>query len=252
MELENIADLLVVENRGGRRDLETSVTTARLRVRSPPTTPLFMYFIYDTETSGVGPDAHLMQVGAVVLDSALNEVGHYNALVQLPDECEIHPKAFEAHGLTRERVNAEGVNAAVALGALRALALGPQSPAALAIAFNNKFDIAMLDAMSKRYMVPNPLDGLGHLCMMTKMTGICKLPGKWRGSYKWPKLQEAYMYCYGRPFDGAHDALSDVRATAAVWRWYQAHSAKPGAGHTRAVQQALAMGHAAIANLNLV
>lgn len=211
-----------------------------------------MYFIYDTETSGVGPSAHLMQVGAVVLDSALNEVGSYSTMVQLPDECEIHPKAFEAHGLTRARVNAEGVNAAVALGALCALARGPGAPAALAIAFNNKFDIAMLEAMSKRYMVPNPLDGLGHLCMMTKMTDICKLPGKWRGSYKWPKLQEAYMYCFSRPFEGAHDALADVRATAAVWRWYQAHSAKPGAGQNDSVQQAIAMGHAAIASLNLV
>lgn len=211
-----------------------------------------MYFIYDTETSGVGPSAHLMQVGAVVLDSALNEVGSYSTMVQLPDECEIHPKALEAHGLTRARVNAEGVNAAVALGALRALARGPGAPAALAIAFNNKFDIAMLEAMSKRYMVPNPLDGLGHLCMMTKMTDICRLPGKWRGSYKWPKLQEAYMYCFSRPFEGAHDALADVRATAAVWRWYQAHAAKPGAGQNDSVQQAIAMGHAAIANLNLV
>ena len=215
-----------------------------------------MYFIYDTETSGVGPTAHLMQVGAAMLDSALNEVGSYSTMVQLPDGCEIHPKALEAHGLTRARVNAEGVNAAVALGALRALVLGAHAgapgPAALAIAFNNKFDIAMLEAMSIRYKVQNPLDGLGHLCMMSKMTDICKLPGKWRGSYKWPNLQEAYMYCYGRPFEGAHDALADVRATAAVWRWYQAHAAKPGAGHTSAVQQALAMGHSAIANLNLI
>jgi len=211
-----------------------------------------MYFIYDTETSGVGPTAHLMQVGAVMLDSALNEVGSYSAMVKLPDECEIHPKAFDAHGLTRERVNAEGVDCPTALCALRALARGPGAPAALAIAFNNKFDIAMLGAMSERYKTPNPLEGLGHLCMMTKMTDICKLPGKWRGSYKWPKLQEAYMYCYSRPFDGAHDALSDVRATAAVWRWYQAHTAKPSAGHTSAVQQALAMGHSAIANLNLI
>jgi DNA polymerase III epsilon subunit-like protein len=38
-------------------------------------------------------------------------------------------------------------------------------------------------------------------------------------SFKWPKLTEAYRHCYDRDFDGAHDALADVRATADVFRW---------------------------------
>jgi len=53
---------------------------------------------------------------------------------------------------------------------------------------------------------------------MQLMTPICKLPSQ-RQTFKWPKLQEAYNFCFKEDFKGAHDALSDVRATARVLRW---------------------------------
>lgn len=46
--------------------------------------------------------------------------------------------------------------------------------------------------------------------------GICKLPGQY-GDWKWPKLTEAYQHAFGKTFDGAHDALADVRACKDVY-----------------------------------
>jgi DNA polymerase III epsilon subunit-like protein len=51
---------------------------------------------------------------------------------------------------------------------------------------------------------------------MKATTSICKLPGKY-GDYKWPKLQESHLHFFGKEFEGAHDAMADVRACAAVY-----------------------------------
>jgi DNA polymerase III epsilon subunit-like protein len=49
-------------------------------------------------------------------------------------------------------------------------------------------------------------------CTMKGTTNLCKLPGQY--GYKWPKLEELHTYLFGVSFDGAHDALEDVKATA--------------------------------------
>ncbi len=35
--------------------------------------------------------------------------------------------------------------------------------------------------------------------------------------YKWPKLQETYKFLFGEEFEGAHDAMADVRACARIY-----------------------------------
>lgn len=57
-------------------------------------------------------------------------------------------------------------------------------------------------------------------CTMKAMTGYCKIPGAY-SDYKWPKLTEAFRHVKGMDFDGAHDALADVRACVEVYRWLQ-------------------------------
>ena len=54
-------------------------------------------------------------------------------------------------------------------------------------------------------------------CTMKATTPICKLPGKFGNDYKWPKLQEAYKHLFNEEFQGAHDAMADVRACARVY-----------------------------------
>jgi len=46
---------------------------------------------------------------------------------------------------------------------------------------------------------------------MQESTNLCKLPGP-RG-YKFPKLEELHKVLFGCNFEGAHDALDDIKAT---------------------------------------
>jgi hypothetical protein len=48
---------------------------------------------------------------------------------------------------------------------------------------------------------------------MELSTEILKLPNP-RGGYKWPNLTELHTYLFGKGFDGAHDAMADVKACA--------------------------------------
>lgn len=51
------------------------------------------------------------------------------------------------------------------------------------------------------------------VCTMLSSTDYCKIPGGY-GKYKWPKLIELHLKLFGVGFDGAHDALEDVKACA--------------------------------------
>lgn len=47
-----------------------------------------------------------------------------------------------------------------------------------------------------------------HVDTMKSTTNICKLPGNY--GYKWPKLEELYVFCFSKSPDGSlHDALTD-------------------------------------------
>lgn len=52
------------------------------------------------------------------------------------------------------------------------------------------------------------------ICTMQHSTNICKLPGRYKETYKWPTLTELHLYLFEKGFDGAHDALADVIACA--------------------------------------
>jgi hypothetical protein len=47
---------------------------------------------------------------------------------------------------------------------------------------------------------------------MEASTDFCKIQGYY--GYKWPKLSELHIKLFGEDFDGAHDALADIEATA--------------------------------------
>lgn len=59
-----------------------------------------------------------------------------------------------------------------------------------------------------------------RICTKEVGTAYCKIPfstqqRRYPGSkenYKWPKLSELHQKLFGRDFEGAHDALTDVRA----------------------------------------
>ena len=60
------------------------------------------------------------------------------------------------------------------------------------------------------------LDDKKEYCTMLQSTNICKIVSN-RSTYKWPKLEEAYMHFFGEELIGAHDALTDVMACKRIY-----------------------------------
>lgn len=48
------------------------------------------------------------------------------------------------------------------------------------------------------------------ICTKEMGTDLCELPGPY--GWKWPKLIELHEFLFNKGFDGAHDALADVKA----------------------------------------
>ncbi len=190
-----------------------------------------MKLFFDTETTGLADfrapiDApsqpRLVQLAAILTTDDLQEISAVNLRVR-PDGFVIPAQAAGVHGVTTEMATATGIRGGAALEVFIALA----QPASVLVAFNFDYDrIVMGNEFAKCGFAQSIFELRPGFCAMKPMTNVCRLPGA-RG-YKWPKLQEAYQHCFGKPFEKAHDALADVRATIAVYGWYQKNCvAKP-------------------------
>jgi len=83
-----------------------------------------------------------------------------------------------------------------------------------ATAYNKSFDFNFLKS---RGLKINELP-----CPMMLSTDICKLPGRY-GSYKWPKVQEAYDHLFGKTdYVETHRGCDDaIHEAAIVYKLYQ-------------------------------
>jgi DNA polymerase III epsilon subunit-like protein len=177
---------------------------------------------FDTETTGVSnfkaPPSHptqpfLMQLGALLVDSETQEDRAKLSLLCKPDIWKaVDPGAERVHGLSAELCDQYGVPSSVALLLFNNLVM----QADRIVCHNTAFDLLIMRAMAHRLEKPDRTKGKDTFCTMTAYTGICKLPGT-HGGYKWPKLSEAYFHVFGENFEGAHDALSDVIPTKAIY-----------------------------------
>jgi DNA polymerase III subunit epsilon len=168
------------------------------------------YLFFDTETAGFnGP---ILQLAWILADESGEVLEQCKTLINHSIQYAINLKALEIHGITKEMCEAYGVDP---FGEIVRL-LAQMSVADKIVAHNLAFDWDMLAKDRTRYNVTDPMPLHSKVfCTMKATTEICKLPNPNGGSgYKWPKLQELHVYLFGEEFDGAHDALADVRATA--------------------------------------
>jgi DNA polymerase III epsilon subunit-like protein len=181
-----------------------------------------MILAFDTETTGKAffklPVSHpdqprIIQLGAILYDLDWNVRAEVNLIakgIPIPEE------AAKVHGITTEIAQKCGVPPSTLLSAFVELS----EHATVVVAHNFQFDRFMLAIEAARQMdVIGKFDHLVDIsfCTMLAMTDICKIPGPYGN--KWPRLQEAHQYALGKPFEGAHDAMADVRACAAIYRW---------------------------------
>lgn len=195
----------------------SKVNPAAAGLRSP------LILVFDTETSGFpaagGPDAHIMQLAAVLVRAGgaqMEVVAKLCTLVRLPAGAFVHPKAAAVTGLSAARCNAEGRAPAEVWREFSEMA----GRASAVVGHNIEFDLRMAVEFCRIHGLPNPVAHLPSFCTMKLMTPHCKIPGKYKGSYKWPTCAEAYRFVMnGATFDNAHDALADVLATVVSLSW---------------------------------
>lgn len=184
-----------------------------------------MYLVFDTETSNIPSDkislydenqSYLMQIAMCLLDDKFEKQFSFSSYIKVPSTIKVSEGAFKAHGLTTQKVNKFGIDPQPALIIYNELLKQSQ----VVIGYNTPFDLGVLDLEFGRIGI-RVRENFPFLCMMRTMTDICKLPGKFPGKYKWPKLSEAYKYCFGRELEGAHDAMEDVIATCEIFHWFK-------------------------------
>lgn len=169
---------------------------------------------FDTETSGLPNDSpdltkqpHIVQLAAILVDPDGNELHSINTIIA-PTDWTIDLGASNVHGITTERAKEVGIPGVIAFGFFSNLC----RKASTIVAHNIAFDSTLMSLEFKRLSKDAIHLAPTQFCTMKATTNICKIPGRFPGQYKWPKLEEAHRFFFNEDFDNAHDALADVRA----------------------------------------
>ena len=177
-----------------------------------------MYLFFDTETTGIprnykAPASDLrnwprmVQLAWLLADEEANEIASAEYLVR-PDGFTIPKDAARIHGITTEMAAKNGIDLKSILSGVTPYI----QKASVLIAHNMQFDEKILGAELLRTGCPNLVETKQRQCTMQGATNYCRLPGPY--GYKWPTLQELYWKLFNERFEGAHRALTDVRACA--------------------------------------
>lgn len=180
-----------------------------------------MYIAFDCETTGLPKSYNgawsdlknwprLTQFGFILFDETGKVYEEYQSMIK-PDGWVV-PKEqfFIENNMSTERCEKEGRPIAIVLRQFQEAL----KQADLKIAHNINFDNPIVGSEMIRAGITHELFQFKRgICTMRSTTNICCLP-KARGyGYKWPKLIELHNFLFGCDFEGAHDALDDVKAT---------------------------------------
>ncbi len=184
------------------------------------------YLFFDTETTGL-PNFYkepsdpvqprICQLGAILSDEEGRVKAEINLLIK-PDNYVISPELSAIHGITQEDAMKYGLSIKGALSIFDRLLCMSK----MVIAHNVKFDLFMLKIESTLSGVELHVP-LNPYCTVEKSKDILQIPptAKMLSSgikgYKSPNLQEAHEHFFNRKFEGAHDAMADVRACKDVF-----------------------------------
>ena len=183
------------------------------------------YLFFDTETTGLYDNRvpfnhkdqpHICQIAAVEIDDDRRTVTEINFLIR-PDGWAIPEVASAIHGITQTSAERYGIKIEGAMAILRRLI----SRSERVVAHNLEFDAWMV--LRECDAAPwADLTGKGF-CTMAHATDVVKCPPTDRmlksgmSGFKRPSLAETYRHFFGRDFEGAHDAMADVRACRDVY-----------------------------------
>jgi DNA polymerase III epsilon subunit-like protein len=169
---------------------------------------------YDTETTGLHTTenpADVIQLAMLLVDLDSRKImTQVSAILRISRP--VHPIAFGIHGMNKEFCEEWGVTRQLGVEFFRQL----HDRADFLIGHNEQFDRKVMNFHLENQQLPTI--SKPAICTMLPMTDVCKLPGRF-GKYKWPKLTEAFEFCFNKPLTGAHDAMVDIRATKDIYFW---------------------------------
>lgn len=173
---------------------------------------------FDTETTGLpkDPDAdaseddnwpRLVSLSWIVARPDKTIISQEHHVIK-PDGFTIPKKASKVHGITTEKALAEGEDLTKVLN----LFLDDFFKCGLAVGHNITFDQKVVGSELLRIGKNNYMPGLPCCDTMRSSVWYCRIPRK-DGRYKMPSLWELYWKLFREGFTGAHDSLSDTKAT---------------------------------------
>jgi len=176
-----------------------------------------MYLFFDTETTGLPHNykapvtdtenwPRLVQLSYMQFSNDRQLLRERDFIIA-PDGFEIPEGAADVHGITTDIAIMEGFDLSEVLEDFRNELL----LAKYLVAHNIDYDRKVVGAEFVRLGLES-VCGLKHVCTMKSSTGFCMIPGPY--GFKWPKLQELHLALFGEGFEGAHNSLNDIRATA--------------------------------------
>lgn len=177
--------------------------------------------VYDTETSGlvskdqkdISKQPYIIQYAHALIDVSKHNWDveeTWNKLFQVP--IDIPKRASEIHGIYKDRLEGKLYIYSVMEDILQRM-----EAVDIIAGHNVRFDMNMLYVEAQRIGQQARVVALKDKLVdtMTSSKDVVQAVNK-RGHRKNPNLQEAYKHFYGEEFDGAHNALADVMATAKV------------------------------------
>lgn len=173
-----------------RKARANATTWARFLLARDPDS----WVILDTETTGLGPQAEVVQIGVI---NGRGDILMDNVLVK--PTIPIEPEAICVHHITEAMV-ANAPSFSDVLPRLRDVVRGK-----LLVIYNADYDLRLLVQSAKAHSTLPYLSHGGYDCAMLR---YAEWVGKWNdyhGSFRWQKLE-----------GGDHSALGDCAATLAV------------------------------------
>lgn len=198
-----------------------------------------MFLILDTETTGKLPkgatfrDTHLtpriIQISWRVVDIEFKVISDHTYLIK-PDGWEVPSvEMFMIQGMSAEKAQKEAKfwidngftqkqneEEGLPIEEVFKILIKDMDLCNFFVAHNINFDYPVLASEMYRYKVKATRKPL-KICTMLSTVGYVKKPAKFGGGYKWPTLTELHQMLFGKGFDDAHDASSDVSATLACF-----------------------------------
>lgn len=180
-----------------------------------------MTIFFDTETTGTPRNykapptdtdnwPRMVQLAWATFDDNTGEMIRGVNFNIKPDGWVVGAGAEAVHGLSLEHLNETGRPAQEIIP----LFFDDYDASHTLVAHNLNFDYNILAAEAIRYGLRAKTKIERKVCTMESSTDLLKLRGPFRGQYKWPKLAELHQYLFNEDFEGAHDALIDVKACA--------------------------------------